>query len=45
MKTMWPSGYHQNGFVVTHPLGQYDAWLHISDTNQLKSAHQVKQGT
>ena len=22
MKTMWPPGYHHNGFVATHALGQ-----------------------
>ena len=22
MKAMWPTGYHQNGFMATHALGQ-----------------------
>ena len=31
MKTMCPPGYHHNGFVATHPLGQmmYDIYIYI----------------
>ena len=32
MKTMCPPGYHHNGFVATHALGQMmygDVWLKI----------------
>ena len=41
VKTMYPSGYHNNGFVTTHALGHmmYDYTLLVP-----KSAQQAKQG-
>ena len=46
MKTMYPPGYHCNGFVVTHALalGKMILWWHISGANEPKSAQQTKQG-
>ena len=30
MKTMWPPGYHHNGFVATHALGHMMyGYIHI----------------
>ena len=44
MKTMCPPSYHQNGFVATHALTwAHDVQLHITDTNESKSAQQAKQ--
>ena len=44
MKTMCPPSYHQNGFVATPALTwAHDVQLHITDTNESKSAQQAKQ--
>ena len=29
VKTMWPSGYHHNGFVATHAIGHMMCGLYI----------------
>ena len=41
MKTMYPPGYHHNGFAATHAV---DVRLHIAGTSEPKSALQAKQG-
>ena len=43
MKTMYPPGYHHNGFMATHAL-RHDVWLQIAGTNEPKSAQQAKLG-
>ena len=45
MKTMCsPVIHHHNGFMATHALHLDDVWLHISGTNEPKSAQQATQG-
>ena len=44
MKTVYPPGYHHNGFVATHALVLGHMQLHIAGTNEPKSAQQAKQG-
>ena len=44
MKTMFPPGYHHNGFVGNSCTWAHDVRLHIAGTSEPKSAQQAKQG-